>query len=124
MRQFFGFCLERKWLDENPAKKIKAPRNIRPEEVVPYTAAEVSRILAACDVIGPGPYERLRAQAMVLLLRYTGLRISDVATLERDRRQGGQLLLHPKDRWRRVSADPRRTTGGAERGTRSARGGR
>jgi integrase/recombinase XerC len=94
MRQFFAFCLERKWLDENPAKKIKAPRNIRPEEVTPYTQAELSKILAASDVIGRGPYERLRARAMVLLLRCTGLRISDVATLERDRIQGGQLLLH------------------------------
>lgn len=94
LRQFFGFCLERKWLDENPAKKIKAPRNIRPEEVTPYTQAELSKILAACDVIGRGPYERLRARAMVLLLRYTALRISDVATMERNRIQGGQLLLH------------------------------
>jgi integrase len=31
---------------------------------------------------------------MILLLRYTGLRISDVATHERDRVQGGQILLH------------------------------
>src|ERR1035437_822158 len=94
LRQFFGFCLERKWLDENPAKKIKAPRNIRPEEVTPYTQTESSKILAACDGIGRGSYERLRARAMVLLLRYTGLRISDVAMLERDRIQAGQLLLH------------------------------
>ena len=27
-------------------------------------------------------------------MRYTGLRISDVAALERDRIQGGQMLLH------------------------------
>ena len=94
LRQFFGFCLERKWADDNPAKRIKAPRNIRPEEVVPYTQGEVSTILAACDGIGRGSYERLRARAMVLLLRYTGLRISDVATLGRDRVQAGQILLH------------------------------
>jgi integrase len=94
LRQFLAFCLERRWVADNPAKKIKAPRNIRPEEVVPYTQAESSKILAACEAIGRGPYERLRARAMVLLLRYTGLRISDVATLERDRIQGGQILLH------------------------------
>ncbi len=94
LRQFIAFCQERRWISENPAKKIKAPRNIRPEEVVPYTRIEVGKIVAACDVIGRGSYERLRARAMVLLLRYTGLRISDVATLERDRVQGGQILLH------------------------------
>jgi site-specific recombinase XerD len=94
LRQFCGFCLERRWVADNPAKRIKLPRNIRPEEVVPYTQAEVGKIIAACDGIGRGPYERLRARAMVLLLRYTGLRISDVATLGRDRMQPGQILLH------------------------------
>ena len=64
LRQFFAFCLERRWAEDNPAKRIKAPRNIRPAEVVPYTQAEVSVILAACDGIGRGPYERLRARAM------------------------------------------------------------
>ena len=94
MRQFFAFCLERRWIEHNPAKKIKAPRNIRPEEVVPYTSAETAKILAACDEIGRTSYERLRARAMVLLMRYAGLRISDVATLERSRVAGGQILLH------------------------------
>ena len=45
-------------------------------------------------MIGRGSYEPLRARAMVLLLRFTGLRISDVATLERERIQDGQILLH------------------------------
>jgi site-specific recombinase XerD len=94
LRQFFGFCVERRWAEDNPAKRIKLPRNVRPEEVVPYTQAEVARILAACDGIGRGSYERLRARAMVLLLRFTGLRISDIATLGRDRVQGGEILLH------------------------------
>jgi site-specific recombinase XerD len=94
LRQFFGFCFERRWTEENPAKKIKLPRNIKPEEVVPYKQSEVAKIIGACEAVGRGPYERLRARAMVLLLRYTGLRISDVATLARDRVQGGQVLLH------------------------------
>ena len=94
LRQFFGFCLERQWTEENPAKKIKLPRNVKPEEVVPYTQSEVAKIVAACEAIGHASFERLRARAMVLLLRYTGLRISDVATLGRDRIQGGQILLH------------------------------
>ena len=94
IRQFLGFCQDRRWIADNPAKRIKGPRNIKPAEVVPYTPAEVGKMIAACDVIGRGPYERLRARAMVLLMRYTGLRISDVVTLERDRIQGGQILLH------------------------------
>jgi integrase len=94
LRQFLTFCQERRWIADNPAKRIKGPRNIKPAEVVPYTPAEVGKMIAACDVMGRWPYERLRARAMVLLMRYTALRISDVATLERDRVQGGQILLH------------------------------
>ena len=50
-----------------------------------------AEILAACDRIGGAKYkrtvavyERLRAKAMILLLRHTALRISDVCTLRRD----------------------------------------
>jgi integrase/recombinase XerC len=93
LRQFFTFCFERKWIDENPAKVIKLPRNIKPAEVVPYTAEEVSRITAACDAMGRGPYERLRARAMILLLDNTALRISDIATLERDRVRDGRIVI-------------------------------
>jgi integrase len=93
LRQFLAFCLQRRWLQDNPAKNIKFLRNIRPDEVKPYTPNEVSKIIAACDVVGHAPYERLRARAMVLLLRYTALRISDVATLARDRVQDGQIFL-------------------------------
>src|SRR5262249_18466779 len=94
LRQFLGFCLERRWAEDNPAKRVKLPRNVKPEEGVPYTQAPVAKMLAACDVIGSGPYEGSRARAMLLLLRYTGLRISDVATLGRDRVRAGEILLH------------------------------
>ena len=93
LRQFFAFCFERRWIDANVAKKIKTPRNIKPEEVVPYTQAEITRMIAACDSIGHDDYTRQRARAVVLLLRYSGLRISDVSTLERDRVRDGQILL-------------------------------
>jgi integrase len=91
LRTFFGYCVSRKWLTSNPAKELKPPRNLKPNEVVPYTLKEESRILAACDQIGGGRYhrsgaryEQLRARAMIMLLRHTALRISDVATLRRD----------------------------------------
>ena len=94
LRHFLAFCVDRGWIAENPAAKIKPPRNARPEPVVPYTPEEVRKMLAACSEIGRGDYERKRAQAMVLLLRHTALRISDVALLERARVQKGEILLH------------------------------
>jgi integrase len=44
------------------------------------------------DHIGRANYERLRARAMVLLMRYAGLRVSDVVTLSRDHIQGRHLV--------------------------------
>jgi site-specific recombinase XerD len=93
LRQFFAFCLQRRWLRENWAKAIVPPRNIKPAQVLPYSQNEVAAILRACSEIGRGPYERLRARAMVLLLRFTALRISDVATLERNRVREGHILV-------------------------------
>jgi hypothetical protein len=75
---FFGYCVRRKWISSNPARDLDAPRNLKPNDVVPYTPAEEEKILEACQQIGGGKdhrsgavYEQLRARAMVMLLRHT-----------------------------------------------------
>jgi site-specific recombinase XerD len=94
LRQFCGFCMDRRWTAENAAKRIKPPRNIKPNDVEPFSSAEVGKIIDACGEIGRTSYERLRARAMVLTLRYTALRIGDVAMLARDR------ISRDGNRWR------------------------
>jgi site-specific recombinase XerD len=91
LRTFFGYCIRHKWIAFNPANDLKAPRNLKPNEVVPYTLQEESRILAACEQIGGGKYnragasyEQLRARVMIMLLRATALRVSDVCTVRKD----------------------------------------
>jgi site-specific recombinase XerD len=96
LRLFFSFSVKRRWIADNPAKEIQPPRNLKPAEVVPYSPSEITRMLAACEGFGNSAYARLRARAMLLLLRYTGLRVSDVATLTRDRIKNGQIFLHTK----------------------------
>lgn len=88
---FFSYCVRRKWIAFNPAKELPQVRGLKPNEIVPYTLVEEGQILGACDSIGGGKnnlsgarYEQLRARAMILLLRTTALRISDVATFPRD----------------------------------------
>src|SRR5579864_929888 len=94
LRTFFEFCLDRDWIERNPAKKMKMPPDPKPKPREPYTQAEIIRILAACDTFGKSSYERLRAKAMVLLMRFYGLRVSDVATLRKDRIRNDHLFLH------------------------------
>ena len=48
------------------------PRLLEANDVVPFTSAEIVRIITACDEIGRAKYERLRARAMVLLMRCAG----------------------------------------------------
>jgi integrase len=93
LRQFFEFCRDRGWILTNPAKALKIPRRTQEaNDVVPYTRNEIVRIIAACDEIGKTSYERRRARAMTLLMRYAGLRISDVVTLSREHIQGRYLV--------------------------------
>ena len=93
LRTFLRYCMKHGWTFENVAKELPTPRNLAPADREPYTREEVIKILAACDGIGPSPYERLRARAMVLLLRYTALRISDVVLLSKDRIQNGRIYV-------------------------------
>ena len=94
LRQFCGFCVDRKWAQDNVARRIKAPRNVKPNDVEPFTKPEIGLIVDACGRMGRSSYERLRAKAMVLTLRYTALRLGDVAMMARDR------ISRDGERWR------------------------
>ena len=84
LRSFFTWCMKREYCKRNPAREVEMPVNPQPErEIVPYTSQQVADILAACDRIGRAPYERLRAKAMVYVMRYTALAISDTIRLRR-----------------------------------------
>jgi site-specific recombinase XerD len=104
LRQFFAFAVDREWTHKNPAKALKRPRLQEANDVQPYTQEEIVRMIAACDFIGRGSYERLRARAMLLLMRFAGLRISDVVTLSRDHIKGTRIekRAEKNGRWIRV----------------------
>ena len=98
LRSWFAFCQARKWADENPAKNLTMPKEDS-EPTLPYTPAEVEQLIQATGEIRhnweeAAEFGRVRARAIVLLLLYSGLRISDAAMLERSRLQpDGRLLL-------------------------------
>lgn len=93
LRQFFQFALERNWIRGNPAKKIREPTPAPSRPIEPFTSGEIAAMIAACNQFGKYPYERLRARALLLLMRHTGLRISDAIMLSRDRVREGRITL-------------------------------
>jgi integrase len=90
LRAFFRFAVDSEWIVKNPAAKMKSPY-VKPTPTLPFTQEEMVSILAACDR-HQGNKKRIRA--LVLLLRYSGLRIGDAVRLARDRIVDGRLFLY------------------------------
>jgi integrase/recombinase XerD len=89
---FFRFAHDSGWIGTNIAKKLKPPKT-KDRPTMPLTREEVTTILAACDDY-PDKLNAIRLRALVLLLRYSGLRIGDAVTLPRDRISNGKLFLY------------------------------
>ena len=85
LRSYFEFCAARDLCPKNIAAVIKGPKIVDQNDVVPYTEEEMNAIIDASGKFGQYDYERKRGRAMVLILRHTALRISDVALMRRDR---------------------------------------
>jgi len=79
--------------DSNPARVLKAPK-VTQRPTLPFEDADVERILDAADQISSWGTFGPKARAMVLLLRYSGLRMQDAACLERARLKDGKLFLY------------------------------
>ena len=100
LRQFWQFCADRNWAKKNIARRWMI-KGARPTEVEPYTLAEIHQFLAAAGRL-KGKYARSRANAILLLFRFTGLRISDVMTLAKDRVNDGMIHLRTQKNGRVV----------------------
>jgi integrase/recombinase XerD len=99
VRAFFSFCMTSGWIDKNPAAGVKAPQS-KGVPTLPFSASEWKDILTALDVYGeirsqsPVRVQR-QLRALFLLMRYSGLRISDAVGLARDRIDAsGNLFIY------------------------------
>ena len=90
-RAFFRFCNISGWLASNPADALK-PGRTTDLKIVPITREEFDKVLKACDSY-PNKRNAARLKAMILVMRYTGLRIRDVVTLRKDHIRDGKLFL-------------------------------
>jgi integrase/recombinase XerD len=98
LRGFFKFANENGWIADNPAKKLKNPKVVN-RPTLPYTHADMVEILAACDrriarLAGQGRESARRLRALILLLRYSGLRIGDAVGCPVERLADGKLRLY------------------------------
>ncbi len=96
LRTFLRHCSDMDWCDGNPATKIKKPRVTNPP-VVPFTAKEQKAILASIRRYPQknsfGYDNRKRVEAFLLVLRHTGLRMSDAVQLKKSAVTKGRILL-------------------------------
>jgi integrase/recombinase XerD len=91
LKAFFRFCFESKWIEDNPATKLKAGKVVE-QSIVPITEEEFVRILKACDEHS-NKKNRMRIRALVLLMYYSALAIRDAVTLRQDAVKNGKLFL-------------------------------
>ena len=98
LRAFFRFTAERRWSETNPAALLRPPKiTLRP--TMPLEHGDLVKILTACEkreveVQAPGYRNAQRLKSLVLLLRYSGMRISDAVALSADRLKGNKLFLY------------------------------
>src|SRR5258708_1953440 len=98
LRAFFRFAQKRKWVPENPADDLKAPK-ITLCPTLPFSREEMLRILAAIEKYKDEFAERgaenaRRMRALVLLLRYAGMRMGDTVSMGSERIEGNRLFLY------------------------------
>jgi len=98
LRALFRFSQKRKWIPENPASELKAPK-VTLCPTLPLAQEEMMRTLAAIEkykeaTSSNGMENARRLRGLVLLLRYSGMRISDAVQLTADRITGRRLFLY------------------------------
>lgn len=99
IRAFFSFCVSSGWVQANPAKGLRPPQ-VRTSPTLPYSQEEWQKTLWAVEAYGEihsqsPPRICRQLKALLLLMRFSGLCISDAVSLERDRIDGnGRLFLY------------------------------
>jgi site-specific recombinase XerD len=85
LRSVFKFGVKRGFVEKNVAEDMTTPE-VRPNPTLPFTEKDMEAILkAATDK---------RVNTFISVMRYSGLRISDVTTLSRTSLSGRRLQLH------------------------------
>jgi site-specific recombinase XerD len=98
LRSFFRYCIRHRWISYNVAADLERIQAKTPPKL-PLTREEFATAVSGVERYHPrgrdSEWRRMRSMAMLLLLRWSGLRINDAAKLERTRlTDSGSLLLY------------------------------
>lgn len=85
LRSVFKFGVKRGFIEKNVAEDVTTPE-VKPSPTLPFTDKEMETILKGAN--------DKRVNAFILVMRYSGLRISDVTTLAVNSLEGRRLRLH------------------------------
>ena len=98
LRTWCKWAVAHGWLKTNPAKGLAMPKE-RPAVTLPYERDEVMDLLKACELRRKGETElawqnKVRLKSLIMVARYTGLRISDAVMLTPEKVEGGRAVLY------------------------------
>jgi integrase/recombinase XerD len=96
LKTFLYWCVKNKWLPENPAEHLEFPDEA-PVEREPYTDEEMQNILAATRQIKLDSQQSVtneELETFILLMRYSGMAISDAALLEKSELRGDEVRYY------------------------------
>jgi len=99
VKAFFKFCIASGWLDSSPAESVKAP-TVKQKPTLPFTDEEIDAIFEALDrkYLETHPFSneltKRKIRAFILVMLYSGVRISDAVFLKRERIKDGKLFLY------------------------------
>ena len=98
LRKFFSFVVSNGWLEDNPAKHLENPK-VKMRPTLPFTQDEMRKILGAVESYKASPTglsvtNAARFRALILLLRFSDLRIGDAVGCHRSRLVNGKLKLY------------------------------
>jgi integrase/recombinase XerD len=97
LRSLFGFAVDREWVKSNIPAKMKMPI-VHDIPTMPLTPVEMQKIYQACDTLvrESTKHEKmnlLRLKPLILVMRYTGLRLSDASCLTTAQIDGNTIVL-------------------------------
>jgi integrase len=97
IRKFFLFAEKSELIEKNPAKDLEGPI-VHFDPTLPFTNEEMEKILWAAEAIREAhpkiPIDTpKKLKALILLMRYSGIRISDAVMFNRSSLKEGKLFL-------------------------------